>query len=569
MVILGFAKLKRLVVVYLLTLIFLGTNSFAQSPSDFLRLFGGYVQRGIIQAATPEPSDGQPCTLSVPGPGYRVDDGTYVITREAFKYKTDVKSDIKSDLGERAIIADWKILKKVISSATQLSTFIEQVGIPRQADSRCDNYLISNDGLLRQADGSWLFFARHDGTVPENWTVLDTIYSHSLDLGSWNYTAQALVFIPDSISQPSVTERPPALGDPTTPVTTPNVASQSGTMGDAPFTDCDTDMGGDPDPQINPAAKSVDKVDPSLAIPACEAAVRRYSKSDRLLYQLGRAYEKKNDLVAALSQFRKAAQDGYVVAETNLGTRYENGDGVPQDYAQAAFWYRKAAEQGYVPAQIMLRAIYRKAAAHGVVLKQDSLAPQQKMLLTGDDEVDIYTRLEELQKEMGSLVHETTNYIRGQSQLTSLQIKNRIAELQKQINALAITGTTSVQNWKCIVDDVTTAHEHDQGYYPNSSGSSAQWRTIGNISCHFQITDMILWVFSDPGVNEQYPDVQDDPRFQELANIDKGTTIHFDGRAYSDGGHTMCFRAQPFPTTELDLLTRFHRCDQFELLKLR
>ena len=32
--------------------------------------------------------------------------------------------------------------------------------------------------------------------------------------------------------------------------------------------------------------------------------------------------------------------------QKNLGTMYYNGQGVPQDYAQAAYWYRKAADQG-------------------------------------------------------------------------------------------------------------------------------------------------------------------------------------------------------------------------------
>jgi TPR repeat protein len=33
---------------------------------------------------------------------------------------------------------------------------------------------------------------------------------------------------------------------------------------------------------------------------------------------------------------------------------YDNGQGVPQDYATAVRWYRKAAEQGYAKAQFNL-----------------------------------------------------------------------------------------------------------------------------------------------------------------------------------------------------------------------
>ena len=37
---------------------------------------------------------------------------------------------------------------------------------------------------------------------------------------------------------------------------------------------------------------------------------------------------------------------------------YDNGQGVPQDYAQAVSWYRKAADQGYALAQFSLGGMY-------------------------------------------------------------------------------------------------------------------------------------------------------------------------------------------------------------------
>ena len=41
----------------------------------------------------------------------------------------------------------------------------------------------------------------------------------------------------------------------------------------------------------------------------------------------------------------KAAEQGLVQAQYNLGDMYEQGQGVRQDYAEAFRWYRKAAEQ--------------------------------------------------------------------------------------------------------------------------------------------------------------------------------------------------------------------------------
>jgi hypothetical protein len=42
----------------------------------------------------------------------------------------------------------------------------------------------------------------------------------------------------------------------------------------------------------------------------------------------------------------------------NLGTLYYRGEGVTQDYKQAADWYRKAAQIGHVDAQKNLAGMY-------------------------------------------------------------------------------------------------------------------------------------------------------------------------------------------------------------------
>ena len=52
------------------------------------------------------------------------------------------------------------------------------------------------------------------------------------------------------------------------------------------------------------------------------------------------------------------AGKGYARAQTNLGTMYKNGDGVPQDYKEAVKWYRLAAEQGDASAQNNLGNMY-------------------------------------------------------------------------------------------------------------------------------------------------------------------------------------------------------------------
>jgi len=55
---------------------------------------------------------------------------------------------------------------------------------------------------------------------------------------------------------------------------------------------------------------------------------------------------------------RKQAEAGDANAQFNIGSMYENGSGVKQDYAEAAKWYRKAAERGDARAQYNLGFMY-------------------------------------------------------------------------------------------------------------------------------------------------------------------------------------------------------------------
>ncbi len=61
---------------------------------------------------------------------------------------------------------------------------------------------------------------------------------------------------------------------------------------------------------------------------------------------------------------KKAAEQGHADAQYNLGVMYANGDGVPEDYAEAVRWFRKAAEQGDALAQARLGVMY--ATGEGV-----------------------------------------------------------------------------------------------------------------------------------------------------------------------------------------------------------
>ena len=66
----------------------------------------------------------------------------------------------------------------------------------------------------------------------------------------------------------------------------------------------------------------------------------------------------KGQYATAMRRLRPFADQGYAIAQTDVGYMYESGNGVPQDYNEAAKWYRKAAEQGDGDGQWMLGYFY-------------------------------------------------------------------------------------------------------------------------------------------------------------------------------------------------------------------
>jgi TPR repeat protein len=73
------------------------------------------------------------------------------------------------------------------------------------------------------------------------------------------------------------------------------------------------------------------------------------------------------DYAQAAAWFRKAAKQGIATAQNDLGTLYDHGQGMSQDHVQAAIWYRQAAEQNLAEAQYNLGVLYK----HGWGLPQD------------------------------------------------------------------------------------------------------------------------------------------------------------------------------------------------------
>src|SRR5262245_9777923 len=76
-------------------------------------------------------------------------------------------------------------------------------------------------------------------------------------------------------------------------------------------TDCDRYAASDVDPQRTTAGVSFERINPNLAVPACQNAVRQFPDSARLIFQLGRSYDRGKSFIAAFFQYHKAADKGY------------------------------------------------------------------------------------------------------------------------------------------------------------------------------------------------------------------------------------------------------------------
>jgi TPR repeat protein len=75
-------------------------------------------------------------------------------------------------------------------------------------------------------------------------------------------------------------------------------------------------------------------------------------------YSKGFAAFTVSDYDAALQEWRSLARQSHAAAQGSLGAMSESGDGVPQDYTEAAKWYLLAAVQGHTFAQTNLGLMY-------------------------------------------------------------------------------------------------------------------------------------------------------------------------------------------------------------------
>lgn len=111
--------------------------------------------------------------------------------------------------------------------------------------------------------------------------------------------------------------------------------------------ECDLQAGHPSDPERLSPGVPYEFLRPSVAIPACRAALEKDPGNPRIMTELARALLKAGEYDEALELNHKAADMGYIAAYHNIGNHYRQGAGVKRDIDVALDWFLRAAEKGH------------------------------------------------------------------------------------------------------------------------------------------------------------------------------------------------------------------------------
>jgi len=196
--------------------------------------------------------------------------------------------------------------------------------------------LQGHTGQVRSAafspNGSWIVTASPDDNTARLWAVwplltVDTVaYAEISAVRALSREEQASLFLAEA-------DAPDATA----------TADDPGAM-------CDRLAGDAFDPRKRAPGVLFEAIDAERAVPACQAAVEAAPDEPRLSYQLARALYRADKRDEATALIRAAAEKDYPAAQNDLGSRYENGNGLAKDEAAALRLYRQAAQGGYAPA---------------------------------------------------------------------------------------------------------------------------------------------------------------------------------------------------------------------------
>jgi uncharacterized protein len=108
----------------------------------------------------------------------------------------------------------------------------------------------------------------------------------------------------------------------------------------------------------NSAKATIKSIQEKIAREKQESDTLKQTNSFSNPLQDGISAYNKSDYAAAFRLFAPLAEHGDLEAQNYLGLLYDKGQGVQQDTKKAAYWYNKAADQGYAMAQNNLGSLY-------------------------------------------------------------------------------------------------------------------------------------------------------------------------------------------------------------------
>ena len=152
----------------------------------------GQQQANAQEKPPADPASAQ-CRVSDPGNGYVSGKYIYRLSNQVFPPSPSLEKEIHDRYGNNAELAGWADLKAMLVSEDDIRKFIQDTDIQLQSTNyNCDNILVSRSGS-ETVQGLHYHLARHDGRVPPDWSVLDSVGSNDINLGRWNHSGQALL----------------------------------------------------------------------------------------------------------------------------------------------------------------------------------------------------------------------------------------------------------------------------------------------------------------------------------------------------------------------------------------
>ncbi len=98
------------------------------------------------------------------------------------------------------------------------------------------------------------------------------------------------------------------------------------------------------------SGRPYDQFDAVAALPVCEAAMAKEGQtaSTRLVYAMGRTYQKLNRNVEAFATYKTREAANYPPILQNLGAMYDTGSGLPTNHELAFDYFQRAGKAGLV-----------------------------------------------------------------------------------------------------------------------------------------------------------------------------------------------------------------------------